>query len=274
MKKVVLFILIYVISFSFAGCGNIEGAGTQEYAVLIGEDSDIVGKIENIDILVIDAAYFTGEDIAILKENGIKEIYTYLNVGSIEDFRPYYEEYEQYTLGPYENWPEERWIDVSNTEWQDFIKTRVDELSSQGVDGFFIDNADVYYLYPRDDIYEGIIEILSYIKENGKDVIINGGDCFVTRYIETGDERIILDGVNQENVYTMYDFDHKRYKKNNESDREYYTEYLDRVVAHGFRAYALEYARSRGIVNEAREYLGKHSYICYVSDNIELKLNN
>ena len=98
--------------------------GIQEYAVLIGEDSDIVGKIGNIDVLVIDAAYFTGEDIAILKENGIKEIYTYLNVGSIEDFRPYYEEYEQYTLGPYENWPEERWIDVSNTEWQDFIKTR------------------------------------------------------------------------------------------------------------------------------------------------------
>ena len=46
------------------------------------------------------------------------KVYTYLNVGSLEDFRDYYKEYEHLTIGAYENWDEEKWIDVSDKDWQ------------------------------------------------------------------------------------------------------------------------------------------------------------
>ena len=94
-------------------------------------------------------------EIETLKNNNVKEIYSYLNIGSIEDFRSYYDEYSAFTLGEYENWDEEKWIDVSNKEWQEFISKRVDVLSQKGIDGFFIDNTDVFYVYPSDVIISG-----------------------------------------------------------------------------------------------------------------------
>lgn len=240
----------------------------------IGEDSNIINRIGNVDVLVIDAEYFSADEIKAIKENNVKEIYSYLNIGSVENFRSYYEEYESYTLGEYENWPEERWVDVSKPKWREFIAERVNELSLKGIDGFFIDNTDVFYLYPTDEIYEGIVDILSNIKETDKKVIINGGDCFVKTYIESANnETPIFDGVNQENVYTKYDFSNNGYIINDEEERQYYTEYLDMIMHNGYRAYALEYATDSKVADRAYEYSQSHNYICYVADNIELKLN-
>ena len=79
----------------------------EKYVVLIGEDSEIIEKLSDIDLLVIDAEYFSQNDIARLRENGIREIYSYINIGLIESFRSYDTDFEKYTLGAYENWPEE-----------------------------------------------------------------------------------------------------------------------------------------------------------------------
>ena len=57
-------------------------------------------------------------------------------------------------------------------------------LYEKEVDGFFIDNCDVYYYAPRKDIFDGLTVILQYIMTLGKEVIINGGDTYVTEYKE------------------------------------------------------------------------------------------
>lgn len=255
------------------GCGYKE-TKSNPYIVLIGEESSIIDKISNVDLLIIDADYFTSDEIETLKNNNVKEIYSYLNIGSIEDFRSYYDEYSAFTLGEYENWDEEKWIDVSNKEWQEFISKRVDELSQKGIDGFFIDNTDVFYVYPSDEIYQGIIDILSEVKKTNKGVIINGGDCFVKKYIETGNEIKLFDGVNQEGVYTQYDFSKQKCKLNDQENRDYYTDYLDMVLLNGYRVYVLEYATNSGIKDKAYSNSNSHNYICYVSNNIELRYCN
>ena len=214
---IVLLCLIVALAASF-----IYKTKADRYSVLIGEDSGIVKKIKNIDTLVIDADYFSESDISRLRNQGVRKIYTYINIGSIEKSREYYQDYEKYTLDCYENWPDEKWIDVAEENWQKFIASRVDEFIGKGVDGFFVDNADVYYMYPRDDVYNGIESILSYIQNKDKRIIINGGDCFVKRYFSENDNSI-FDGVNQENVYTSYDFDNKRYARNDKETRDYYT---------------------------------------------------
>lgn len=261
---IILLCLIAALAASF-----IYKTKADRYSVLIGEDSGIVKKIKNIDTLVIDADYFSESDISRLRSQGIREIYTYINIGSIEKSREYYQDYEKYTLDCYENWPDEKWIDVAEKNWQKFIASRVDEFIKKGVDGFFVDNADVYYMYPRDDVYNGIENILSYIQNKDKKIIINGGDCFVKRYFSENDNSI-FDGVNQENVYTSYDFDNKRYVRNDKETRDYYTQYLDLVTQHGCTAYVTEYAVDKRIQREAAEYSRKHKYICYVSNNIDL----
>ena len=277
MKKTKIFlrkiyVLVLILSAALlSACSADPSDEAEKYVVLIGEDSEITEKLSDIDLLVIDAEYFSKNDIARLRENGIREIYSYINIGSIESFRSYDTDFEKYTLGAYENWPEEKWIDVSAPEWQACTASRVDALVQKGVDGFFVDNTDVYYNYPQESIYDGILTILDYMDHTGRKIMINGGDCCVKKYLTT-EKNVLIDGVNQENVFTAYDFSKDIYTKNDQSTREYYTE--DRVLAmsHGCTAYTLEYATDPTIRRQAAAYAGKHGYICYISDNIGLCL--
>lgn len=131
--------------------------------------------------------------------------------------------------------------------------------------------SDVYYNYPQESIYDGILTILDYMDHTGRKIMINGGDCFVKKYLTT-EKNVLIDGVNQENVFTAYDFSKDIYTKNDQSTREYYTEYLDLAMSHGCTAYTLEYAMDPTIRRQAAAYAGKHGYICYISDNIGLCL--
>ena len=277
MRKTKLFIkiicvLILILSTALlSACSTSTFNSAEKYIVLIGEDPEITEKLSDIDLLVIDAEYFSQNDIARLRENGIHEIYSYINIGSIESFRSYDTDFEKYTLGAYENWPEEKWIDVSAPEWQACTASRVDPLVQKDVDGFFVDNTDVYYNYPQESIYDGILTILDYMNHTGRKILINGGDCFVKKYLTT-EKNVLIDGVNQENVFTAYDFSKDIYTINDKSTREYYTDYLDFAMSHGCAAYTLEYATDPAIRRQAAAYAGKHGYICYISDNIGLCL--
>ena len=270
LRKICVLVLILSTAL-LSACSDDSSDGAEKYVVLIGEDSDITDKLSDIDLLVIDAEYFSQNDIARLRENGIREIFSYINIGSIESFRSYDTDFEKYTLGAYENWPEEKWIDVSAPEWQACTASRVDSLVQKGVDGFFVDNTDVYYNYPQECIYDGILTILDYMDHTGGKILINGGDSFVKKYLTT-EKNVLIDGVNQENVFTAYDFSNDVYTKNDQNTREYYTEYLDLAMSHGCTAYTLEYAMDPTIRRQAAAYAGKHGYICYISDNIGLCL--
>ena len=267
LRKICVLVLILSTAL-LSACSDDSSDGAEKYVVLIGEDSDITDKLSDIDLLVIDAEYFSQNDIARLRENGIREIFSYINIGSIESFRSYDTDFEKYTLGAYENWPEEKWINVSAPEWQACTASRVDSLVQKGVDGFFVDNTDVYYNYPQECIYDGILTILDYMDHTGGKILINGGDSFVKKYLTT-EKNVLIDGVNQENVFTAYDFSKDVYTKSDQSTREYYTEYLDLAMSHGCTAYTLEYATNPAIRRQAAAYAGKHGYI---SDNIGLCL--
>lgn len=274
LKKLLCFLVVNAMvlsmfSLSAFATGDCTGIA-REYIVLLGEEADIVNVHINTDLLVIDSEYFTGEQISTLKQNGAQKIYSYINIGSIENFRDYYSDYEQYTLGDYENWPEEKWMDVSQPPWQSFLRQRVQELAQKGIDGFFVDNTDVYYHYHTADIYNGLVTILTDMRESGKDIIINGGDTFVSEYIESGSTASIFDGVNQENVYTSYDFDNGTYGLSQQDDRDYYVEYLDDLLANNYIVYVLEYANDANIAQAAKNYSNERGYICYVSQDIEL----
>ena len=251
----IIYVLILILSTALlSACSASTSDGAEKYIVLIGEDPEITEKLSDIDLLVIDAEYFSQNDIARLRENGIHET-----------------DFEKYTLGAYENWPEEKWIDVSAPEWQACAASRVDSLVQKGVDGFFVDNTDVYYNYPQESIYDGILTILDYMDHTGRKIMINGGDCFVKKYL-TAEKNVLIDGVNQENVFTAYDFSNDTYTINDKSTREYYTDYLDFAMSHGCTAYTLEYATVPAIRRQAATYAAKHGYICCISDNIGLCL--
>lgn len=253
----------------FLGCGSIEPS--HEYGVYIGANPEDLEDRDLASTIVIDAQYYSEEEISSLQVDG-HIVYTYLNIGSIENFRDYYSDYEDITLGTYENWEDEQWVDVSQEKWQQFISAKADELMDKGVDGFFVDNCDVYYQYPTEEIFSGVSNILEDLKDKGGYVLINGGDSYVTEYYNRYYSLdAILDGVNQESVYTCIDWDNDSFGINTEEDREYFSDYLNTVLDDNKDAYVLEYTNDTEVEEEAYNYASKMGYIPYISHSLELK---
>ena len=242
-------------------------APSAPYGVFLGLNPEDMARLSGYDLVVIDAAYYTAEQIAQMHDAG-QTVYTYLNIGSVERFREYYDEYESLTLGVYEDWPDERWVDVSQPEWQSFIvDTLATSFAKKGVDGFFLDNADVYYVYPGEEIYQGLVDILSGLGEYGLPLVINGGDTFITRLME--EDRIgLIDGVNQESVFTSIDFNGGTFGPQNAEDHVYYIEYLSLCRNAGLNVWLLEYAFDPAACNRKLPHTAKKTAFCIISPTI------
>jgi uncharacterized protein (TIGR01370 family) len=242
-----------------------------EYGVYLSETYDELPKNLRCETLVIDAQNYSASEIAKLKEsNGT--VISYLSIGSIEKYRSYFDRYKALILGPYENWDEEYWVNVADKEWQKFIieKLAVD-LRKKGVDGFFIDNTDVYYYYPSPSIYDAITNILKRLKARKLLVYVNGGDKYISDYMkEHGRLYKILDGVNQESVFTSINWEDKTFSKNDDDTKKYYLDYLSRVAKDKKKVFLLEYTKDPKLAAEARAEAKKLGYTIYISKSLDL----
>lgn len=267
----VLLVLTFIIEGLFIKGCKAETLGKRDYGVFLNVDDSSLERLEMYETIVIDAQYFTKKDIAQLHENGTT-VYTYLNIGSIENFREYYTAYEKLAIGSYEHWDEEKWVDAASPDWQRFIMQLARELYEKDVDGFFIDNCDVYYYAPRKDIFDGLTVILQYIMTLGKEVIINGGDTYVTEYKERyGTIDPIMTGVNQETVWSHIDFAKGTFNEQNREEREYFCGYLESCKADGMEVYLLEYTANRKLIRKIEKYCRKQGFHFYISDSLELE---
>ena len=100
-------------------------------------------------------------------------------------------------------------------------------MVKKGVDGLFVDNCDVYYVYDESDaLYKGLLNIVKKLDGYGVDVIINGGDTFVTRLIK--DKKAgLIDGVNQESVFSrITDYENDVFKSQTAEENKYFRSYL------------------------------------------------
>lgn len=242
----------------------------KDYGVFLSLDASDMDRITEYQTVVIDAQYFSKKDIAYLKKQGCT-VYSYINIGAIENFREYYDEYSNLALGDYENWEEEKWVDVSSTVWQNFLVSLEEELLDKSIDGFFVDNCDVYYVYHTDDVFEGLTTILEHLMEYGKPVIINGGDTYVMEYeTREGSIQRIMTGVNQECVFSRINFKKGSFSAQNKIDREYFQDYIETCDRQGCDVYLIEYTTDRKLKRKIKKYCKKNRFHYYISDSIEL----
>jgi hypothetical protein len=249
-----------------------EAAKTTTWGVFIGTHlHGNTSKIKNYKNIVIDAQNYTKSEIKKLKSGG-RKVYSYLSIGSIAKYRSYYKRFRKYTLGNYDNWPDEKWIDTSKKAWQNFLVNElVPSMRKKGVDGLWVDNTDVYYEYHRSSILNGLISILSRLHNKKIPIIINGGDVFVSKLISMGKARII-NGVMQEEVLTrIVGYNSNKFKRQTNADRKYYEAYLKKVKRAGRTIAILEYTKSSQMRKEIINYCKKNGYSYYISDNVALK---
>ena len=240
------------------------------YGVFIGAEKEKLLPINNYDVLVIDAELLTAEDIDAIHQNGNNEIYSYLNIGSVEDFRIYYEEFLPFTIGEYKDWDNEKWIDVSSEKWQTHIVEAADELVDKGVSGLFVDNTDVYYVFHEQKIYNALLDIFNAFTEKGIKVIVNGGDVFISEVINNRSIPTCIKAVNQETVFTSINFDDKSFGENNWENREYFIEYLNVCKQNGMDVLLIEYGTNDKLREKIMDYCNKNDYVCYFADSLAL----
>lgn len=241
------------------------------YGVFLGIEPKDIARTLDYDTIVIDAQYFSAEQIAALHQSG-HTVYSYINIGSVEDFRPYYNDYKAYTIADYENWEGERWVDVSKDVWKDFIlKKLAPEILAKGVDGLFVDNTDIYYIKETKEIFSGVADILKGLQAMDTYVSVNGGDTFVMEYLEKGGRfSDIADAVNQETVFSAIEWEEERFSQNPEKEKAYFQEYVETVAANGGDVYLLEYTKDAALIKQIQEYCRVHHFRYYVSGTLEL----
>lgn len=268
-EKFILIILITV-TFVLGGCGS-DTDPEADYGVFLSLE-DHVDRLKEYNTVVIDAQYYSEAEIRDIKSSGTK-VYSYINVGSLESFRDYYDEYKDLTLGVYEHWEDESWIDVSDERWQEFITAKLaPELLNKGIDGFFVDNCDVYYVYREKEILEGLAFIMKSLVDTGKDVVINSGNDFLDAYCAGyGNWDDVITGINQESVFSKIIWDKNRFGTADDEDREYFTDYIERYAAKGADIYLLEYTKDKKLIKEIEEYCSNNGFKYYISDSLELK---
>lgn len=243
----------------------------KDYGVFLGIEKTEISKLNDYKTVVIEPSNFSKSDIEQVHKDG-KFVYGYLNVGSIEKFRSYYKDFKSLSLGTYENWPDERWIDVTASDWQKFIVQELGKkYADKGIDGFFIDNTDVYYQYPREEIFQGLISIMKGLRDYKLKIIINGGDPFVSRCIDENIAKDLFDGINQECVFTSIDFDNKSYGSQDRDETKRYKEYLSKVKKAGLEVYLLEYGAGPSIQEMIDEYCKQNDFKYYNAESLELK---
>lgn len=241
-----------------------------EYGVFLNAEKEDLPRMKDYKRIVLDAQYFNKKQIKKLKADG-HVVYSYINLGSIEKFRPYYDDYKDLTLEVYENWEDERWVDVTKKRWQNFIGTTLaNRLKKKGVDGFFVDNTDVYYHYKTGAVFKGVTAILKKLKKKGY-VLINGGDTYVKAYGKKYHTLKILDGVNQETVYSAIDWKNgKKLIANDTENRRYFKAYLKFIKSFKKEAYLLEYTADSSLKKKIRNYCKRNHFYYYITDKLDL----
>lgn len=262
-----------------AGEARPERAFDASYGVFIGMRGGEALRDERVlrtRVLVVDPAHFEEREIAFLKVSG-HTVYGYLNVGSLEAFRPYYGRFKRFVLGRYENWDGEWWVDVSAAPWRDFV---VSELAAEyvrkGIDGFFVDNCDVYHYRRSRRIFDGLSEVLRRLSGYGLEVLINGGDEYATAALEEyGSIAGLFSGVNQETVFTRINFDKLNFEtgafgRSREEDRQYFLSYLEKMEGAGAKIRLLEYTRDADLAREIERFCKARGWECFISGSVEL----
>lgn len=233
------------------------------------------------DLLVIDVQDYTAQEVRTIQAGGKTKVLSYLNVGAIENDRPYFSAAKSkgLLLGKYDNWDGEYWVKAQKADWREIILGVASEIKNKGVDGYWVDNLDILYTVDEEyhwdssqktELYNALLEILAALHGWGY-VMINGGDVFVSRAIKHK-QASVFDGVNQETVITsILDYDPPgKFGRQSKDEQEYYTDYLDQVRMAEKDICLLEYATESTIISEAESFARAKGYTLCVSHNIEL----
>lgn len=92
-RRTAALLLAFVISFLALSEFNAipaEAASAKEWAIIIGTNiGGNTSRVKNNKSIVVDVQYYYPNQIKALKSGG-RKVYSYMSIGSLETYRPYY----------------------------------------------------------------------------------------------------------------------------------------------------------------------------------------
>lgn len=285
MKKLLpLLITLFLTGCSLNTNNSSNENGEEEKTVSFNDYGAFLGRSENNTKNFGDYKYVSIEfdeyeknTISALKSQKI-ECFAYLNIGSLETYRSYYSRFEKYAFLDYENWDDEKWIDITNNEWQEFvIETLATNFKNKGASGVYLDNVDVYSIFRENDkdylsAATAIKNIITRINDLGLKILMNGGAEFIDDMNDKKDS--ILSSIwayHQEEVFSLItDYDNNKFGKQNFEDSSYYKLMAKIMKNKGAEIFLLEYTKDQNLVKKIKDFCEANSYHYYCSETVDL----
>ena len=275
MKKVLLLLLAPL---ALVGCkkNEPEPFHGNDYGAFLGRSGNDVTNFNQYRYISCELDEFSHTNINRLSKKGVNFL-AYLNVGSLENYRDYYEDYESFTFKDYDNWPDERWIDVTNVSWQDKMVELAQGFKNDGAFGVYMDNVDVYSIAKEDEMNyiafgSALKSIISRVNALGLKVMVNGGAEYFDDMNDSNDN--VFDSVwayHQEEVFSLIeDYDKNVFTTQTEEDKTYYQEIATMMKEKGKEIFFLEYTTNDALKETIKSYCDEHEYHYYFANNVEL----
>ena len=256
-----------------------------DYGAFLGRGDNDVSNFSKYEYVSVELNEFGESNISRLTEHGVKFL-AYLNIGSLESFREGQEEYAELydyfssiTFKDYDNWPDERWIDVSDATWQDFsVNTLAKSFKDSKAYGVYLDNVDVYTIAKEEGKDEvafasGIKNIIKGISNLGLKVMVNGGSEFLETMNEADDDIFnYIWAYQQEEVFSLItDYDNNVFKEQVKEDSEYYLQVASMMKEKGKEVFFLEYTTDENLIEIIEKFCNEKEYHFYISNDVDLK---
>ncbi len=248
-----------------------------DYGAFLGRSENNKKDLDKYEFISIEIDEFSKDTIKSLNDSGTK-IFAYLNVGSLEAYRDYYNRFKDVTFADYENWEDERWIDVSNTEWQNYISTTIaSHLKDMGAYGVYMDNIDVYSVCKEmgknvSGVTSGLKNIINNVNNLGLKVMANGGSEFFDDMFDKKDNIVnSIYAYHQEEVFSLIDdYDKDIFIKQESEDKAYYQTIASQFKNIGKEVFFLEYTKDSFLITQIDTYCKQKGYHYYISKTVGL----
>jgi uncharacterized protein (TIGR01370 family) len=244
---------------------GLENVDTWGFAIGSGTlRGDLSKRYAGYDLLVVDGQEAKPGMIAELQAEGTV-VLGYLSVGTIEDWRPWYERLKPYRIEAWKDWEGEYYARVSERGFRRQITRHIaPKLYEKGFDGLFLDNVDMIEVYRHEAA--GMRKLVAAL---GRLVHADGGLLFAQNgYSIIGPMLDELDGWNREDVTGTFNFNSREYAVNSAGEIRRAQRELAAVGDAGLLTLATDYTARAGsqIADRAVANACEAGALPYVSD--------
>ena len=180
-------------------------ASARSFALAIG-DRTLTGNLSKryapFDLIVVDGESARARDVAAIERAGDGLVFAYLDVGTIESYRGWYDAAKRYRLEYWGDW-DEWYANVNAPGFRSLLLKRIaPAMLAKGFDGLYLDNTDMTETHPakKRGMRALVARLSRLVRARGKLLMTqNGAEV-------NWPLRRFYDGINFEDVSFSYDF--------------------------------------------------------------------